>query len=168
MEALGIDAKLLLAQLINFGIFAYVCIKYLLKPFREFMDSEHQLATKLSKLEKELQNEREQSDEMLAKATLMANQKADEIIKSADATAQRLKLEVQKEAKDEASKILSDAKHSLALEKAQLMSELSTHLKETSLQMTKATLVDILGPSEQKQILDNAISNLNKIKIPQN
>src|SRR3989344_4575625 len=42
MEGLGIDLKLLIAQIINFGLFFYVFKRFLAKPFVSFIDEEKQ------------------------------------------------------------------------------------------------------------------------------
>ena len=40
MENLGIDIKLLIAQLINFGIFFFIIAKFVAKPFTKFLNEE--------------------------------------------------------------------------------------------------------------------------------
>jgi len=40
MEGLGVDVKLLIAQVINFLLFFYIFKKYLAKPFQKYLDEE--------------------------------------------------------------------------------------------------------------------------------
>jgi len=61
MENLGIDGKLLIAQLINFGIFFLLFAKFISKPFLKFLQQERRnekdkesLLGKLKKGEEEL------------------------------------------------------------------------------------------------------------------
>ena len=40
MENLGIDIKLLIAQMINFGLFFFIIKKFVTKPFLNFVEDE--------------------------------------------------------------------------------------------------------------------------------
>ena len=40
MENLGIDVKLLIAQVVNFALFLFIFHRFISKPFLRFLDSE--------------------------------------------------------------------------------------------------------------------------------
>src|SRR3989344_4531891 len=77
MEGLGIDLKLLIAQIINFGLFFYVFKRFLAKPFVSFIDEEKQ---KEAERETSLQKAKKLEDELLKKEQ-QAQEKARKVAK---------------------------------------------------------------------------------------
>src|SRR3989338_10910360 len=117
MEGLGIDLKLLIAQIINFGLFLYVFKRFIAKPFVSFIDEEKQ---KEAERETSLQKAKKLEDELLKKeqqAQEKARKEAQEIVKEAKQTAEKLKENILSQAQEEGQEIKKKAQTQIELQK---------------------------------------------------
>jgi F-type H+-transporting ATPase subunit b len=102
MEALGIEPKLLIAQVVNFFIIVVVLQALLYKP----------ILTILNKRKKEIEDGLNYTENM-RKENEKAEEKKAQMIKEARQEGQRIIGEAQKDAKIEAKKILEETKKSI-------------------------------------------------------
>ncbi len=104
MEALGLDLKLLVAQIVNFAILFFVLTKFLYKPLLKLLDERKKkveetltnslkIEERLVKLEEEkkkvLESEREKGKTFAAELIAQANQEKEKIISEAKSAANR-------------------------------------------------------------------------------
>jgi len=105
MASLGLDWKLLLAQIVNFVVLYFLLTKFLYKPVTKILDERKQKiaqsikdnetsTAKLAEAEKEVDNIREKAykdaEEILASSKEEANKEASIIIKRATTSAQKI------------------------------------------------------------------------------
>ncbi len=124
LTQLGVDWKLLIAQIINFLVLLAVLYKFLYKPVISLMNkrSNHieESLKKAEKIEKNLQETEARKEEILAQART----EAQDIFKKAKAQAEASQKETLKAAKEEISALATkaqqeiDAKKSLAIQEA--------------------------------------------------
>src|SRR3989338_2422096 len=91
ISKLGIDWKILIAQLINFGILAYILNRFLYKPIIKLLDDrrlqiEHNKSSALL-VEKKLKEADEERKNMIAGA----RHESEKIIKKAESSAYKIK-----------------------------------------------------------------------------
>ncbi|MFA7253944.1 MAG: F0F1 ATP synthase subunit B [Patescibacteria group bacterium] len=125
MEALGIDLKLMIAQVVNFGILFFLLSKFAYKPIVKMIEERQTKveqglkdaeAAGKSRSEAEIDAEkiREQAykdaNEILKNAKEAANLEAGEIVKKASEQADRIMLTAKEEAASSKSKVLTEAK----------------------------------------------------------
>jgi len=111
---LGIDIKLLIAQMINFGLLLWLLTKFLYKP----------IIRRIEKDETELKQAQIQKEEMEQQKNAFANQKkkeiaeskerAQKIIKEAENIAQEIKKQVKQEAEKEKQAVIKQIKSRLS------------------------------------------------------
>jgi F-type H+-transporting ATPase subunit b len=161
MENLGIDGKLLLAQLINFAIFFFLVKKYIAKPFLKFLQQERdnekekeELLDKLKKGDLELQTK-----EVKLKETARKEQAA--ILEKARQDAVKLRQEIVSEAKKEAENIKEKARRELQEEKEKLHQDVKNKVADLSILLTEKTLSTYLEEESRKKITKNILKNLN-------
>ncbi len=99
MEALGLDIKLLVAQIVNFGILFFVLKKILYKPIIKLLDDRKQ------KIEESLQNSKKIQDEL----SKLDSEKV-EIVKKIQNEAKKDKDEIISQAQEEKRKIIDEAR----------------------------------------------------------
>jgi len=104
MENLGIDIKLLVAQLINFALFFYIFKKFMAKPFQTFLKNEGI------------------KDEDKEKALNLAKVKGDEIVKKEE--------DFKKEMKKQTSQILNEAKEEAKKMKETLLTQTKVEMEQ--------------------------------------
>src|SRR3990167_6957986 len=150
MENLGIDIKLMLAQLINFVLFFIIIKKFVAKPFQSFLQTERQKEAEKQKLLEDAQKQEE----------VLAN-KQKELEK-------KMKQEFDKtlaEAKVEANKI----KKEIEQEKEALYKQVKKKVSDLSLFLVAKSLREILDTEERKKVSAKILSSLPKtININEN
>ncbi len=129
MEALGIDLKLLIAQIVNFGILFFLLSKFAYKPIVKMIEDRQQKVEQglkdaetagKSRSEAEIDAEkiREQAykdaNDILKNAKDAANLEAGEIVKKASEQADRIMKTAKEEAATSKSKVLTEAKSEIS------------------------------------------------------
>jgi len=110
---LGIDLKLLLAQIINFGLLLLLLKYFLYKPvLKRIEDDETQLKAAKIK-EQQLNEKREEFEKQKQKETVAMHRKASKVIKEAEEIAEDIKKKVNREAQDEKKKVMQQIKNRL-------------------------------------------------------
>ncbi|OGM20531.1 hypothetical protein A2714_04035 [Candidatus Woesebacteria bacterium RIFCSPHIGHO2_01_FULL_38_9] len=87
MESLGLDVKILLAQIINFGLLLFILSKVLYKPVIKLIDERNKKLTKAiedsAAIEKKLEKIEESKKDLLSQARQNANKEREDLIKMA-------------------------------------------------------------------------------------
>lgn len=137
---LGIDWRLIIAQMINFLILLAILYKFAYKPLLQTLEDRRK------KIEKSI-DEAKAIEENLARAAaerkeivILARQEAGRIAEEAKLAATNHKNAVIGEAKDEADKIIRQAEQSLQTEKAMMLSEAKAELADLVVRATEKVL----------------------------
>jgi len=130
LQNLGVNWKLLMAQLINFGLLLFLLNRFLYKPLAGFMEK-RSLA-----IEQGLKNAKE-AEEKLAKANLekeqiilKAQKEAEHILAKARQIAEQNKAKIEQQARQESERIIKEAKQEIFQDKERLLDQIK---KETVL-----------------------------------
>ena len=155
MEALGLDIKLLLAQIINFGILFFVLKKILYKPVIKILDDRKKAIEESSrnsqKIEEELKNLEERKTKVIETIQNEAKKDKEKLI----ALAQEEKKKIIDEAKKTA-----DAEVSKSVRKIEAAQEESLeNIKKEFLDETVKTLIKKINSSKVKgKFTDNILN----------
>lgn len=166
MENLGIDGKLMLAQLINFVLFFYIFKRYIAKPFAKFLSQEKEKEVQKQKILAEMQ----QKEEDLAKKQEELKKKADkqyeEALRKAKLDAERVKSLIIAEARSEAEQIVTKRAKQIEEEKNKLYAQVKDKVLELSVFVVNKALSDFLDQDARKKITTEILKNSSKtIKI---
>lgn len=160
MENLGIDYRLIIAQLINFAVFFFIFFKFIAKPFFNFIKKEktdEETKQKLMvELEKSEETLKEREKELIAK--MKKEQSA--LIEDAKKDAEKLKTDIIAQAQKEASEIVAKAKEQITDEKNALYREMKEQLASLSTIMVRKALGEYLTGDAQKEVTQNILRNL--------
>lgn len=111
MESLGLDWKLLLAQMVNFGLLFFVLKKVLFKPLIKVIDDRNKKisgAVKNSQqIEEKLKDIEEEKTKLLEKAKAEAKKEKEELVKVAQVEKEKIIEDAKLSAKREVDKGLS-------------------------------------------------------------
>ena len=130
MEALGIDIKLLIVQIVNFGILFFVLKKFLYKPILKLLD--------------ERKKEVERQKELLARTEeefKKGEEKREKILKETKDRAEKERLELIGVANEEKKKILFDARKAAEAEVEKSIQRIKSH-EDESLNNIKKKFLD--------------------------
>jgi len=110
---LGIDIKLLIAQIINFGLLLWLFKKFLYRFIIRRIEKDEQELDKARVLKDKLEKERNEFQNQKTKELTEAHKKAENIIAEAEEIAQQIKEQTCKEAKTEKEKVLRQIRERL-------------------------------------------------------
>lgn len=159
MENLGIDSKLLIAQLVNFGLFFYIFKKFVAKPFTRYIELEK---NKEIEREKALNAAVEEKDKLEAKAIKLQQEAKKEeanIIAEAKEAASQIKERIIEETNQEVEEIRQKTKKQLEEEKNNLYRNFEDKVLELSLIVVNKTFRDVLTDEAKKKITERLIKS---------
>jgi len=152
-----IDWKLIIAQLVNFGIILFVLKRYAYGPTMKLMDDR---TKKIEKGLKDAQDSHKKLAEIAEKekeVLVEARKTAQEIVSKAEAVAVKNKEEIITQTKEQAEKILSDAAKKIELEKNQMFAEIKTQVAELVVLATGKVIGEKIDSEKDKDLIAKAI-----------
>ena len=157
---LGIDGKLLIAQLINFAILLFVLKKFLYKPILDFLDKRKKLIQEglenAEKIDEKLEAISEKEDRTLTKA----RSKAKVIIDDAKGTGTDEAAKIVTAAEERVEKMVADAQQKIDAERESMLKEAREQLGELVIAATKKVVTTSTSDSVDKSIVDSAVKKL--------
>ena len=133
MENLGIDIKLLIAQIVNFALFFVIFKKFLAKPFLNLIKEEENSEAKKEELKQNLIKQDEELENKLNKFKEEITKKEDEIIEKAKERARAKETKLLNDAELKAGKIKKDASEEIEAEKQDLYRETRKKIADLSM-----------------------------------
>lgn len=162
MENLGIDPKLLIAQLINFGLFFFIYKKFIAGPFILIMQGERKKDTERRKMLEDLALQKEALILHEKEAGKEINRKIEESLRVVRHAAEIEKSSLLKKAQEEASEIIQRAGKQIEDERHQMEKQYKEALAKISIMTVEHVLRDFLTEDMQKQVTAQVLSNLEK------
>ncbi len=156
----GINWKLFIAQLINFGIVLFVLWKWVWKPVTSNMEA------RTKKIEDSLLNadqitkDKEEFDSWRNTEMTKARQEATEIISSAKTQAEAVKAEVIEQTKAEQQDIIDRAQLELAQQKTKMLQEAQGELAEIVVAASEKLLRSKLDSKADQKLINQALKDI--------
>lgn len=162
LGTLGINWKLFLAQLVNFGIVLFIFWKWVVKPLGTT------LTNRQTRIEEGLKNA-DRMDEAKIKFEEWKNAEmkkvrgeADHILRTTTDTANKIKQDTIVDAHRQADKVLEQAKASIESEKIQAMKEVKQEVATLVVMATEKILKHKLDPKKDHELISESLRNTNK------
>lgn len=150
MEALGLNAKWFLFQLLNF-IVLFVGLSHLLhKPLLKFIDERRKEAKQNHELAQKLRQEAAESEVRHKEIIDQAKAQAGQILSAAKKQGEELEDRLEQQAQTQAENILQKAKEEIARQKDQMKAELKEELTDIVIGASEKVLNSQLADSEKK------------------
>ena len=162
MENLGIDYKLMIAQVINFGLFFIIFKKFIAKPFLNLIKEEEENAKKNEQLKSKLLKQDEEIELRRNSFKDELNKKEDDLISSAKDRAKAVELKIIEDAEEDAKRIKKDALLEIESEKQDLYKQLKNKISQLSLIIVDKSLKEVLNEDTKRKITSAIIKNLPK------
>lgn len=160
MENLGVDPKLLIAQIINFGLFFFIFSTFIAKPFLAFIqnekkkDAERARANELAaKQETELMKKEEEMK-------LRLKREYDKALHEAKNDAVAVRTTLMSEAKSEAEAYIAKAKKEIGDEKKSMEREMKERVGALSVVLVERGLREYLTDDMQKGVTKRILTHL--------
>lgn len=162
MENLGLDLKLLIAQLINFLVFFLIYKKFIAQSFLNFLNEEKKKNEAISALDQEIARKKE---ELVAEKKRMKEEVKKEIEQLKKSLMEEVKEEKRKvieQAKKEAEIIKERAKKQALEMETKMKAEFKKKINELVITAFEAAFKDVLDEKEEKEITMRIFKNLKK------
>lgn len=114
LESLGIDIKLLIAQIINFGILLVILKKFLYKPIIEKIEKDEKVLKEAQLQKKNLEQQRAEFEKRKQEELKKAQEEAKQIINDAQLIAKEIKNKALRETSQEKQKVIEQIKYQLS------------------------------------------------------
>jgi F-type H+-transporting ATPase subunit b len=160
MEALGIDPKMIIAQIINFALLFFLFKKYMVPHLKAFVQKRREEEEKSAMLLSDLQKEKDAMQEERESFNTKLKSERTELLKMATKEADMLKANLVEKNAKEVDGMVSKAKQAIAAEKEQFEKELENKLTTVVANVLDKGFKDILPKTAQSEILEH----INKTK----
>ncbi|HDH31730.1 MAG TPA: hypothetical protein ENH26_03080 [Candidatus Wolfebacteria bacterium] len=148
---LGIDIKLLIAQIINFGLLLWLLTKFLYKPIIKRIEKDETELKQAQIQKKELEQQKNTFVEQKKKELTEARQRTREIIKEAKSIAQKINKETREKAEKEALAFMYQSKEKLESLKPEIEKEILKRIQTRIGNSFGESFTSILSFSSQKE-----------------
>jgi F-type H+-transporting ATPase subunit b len=157
ISQLGIEWKVLIAQVINFGILFSVLTYFLYRPILKMLDKRRQDIAK-DKENRELLLEKIEGLETMKEDLLKkGRQESDNILKNAEKAAQRIKETAVKDTEKEVEKMHREMKLKMAEEKSNLMRDVKREIGGLVSSAIEKSLGDVLDEKAEEKLSNQAM-----------
>ncbi|MCD6149493.1 F0F1 ATP synthase subunit B [bacterium] len=159
LSNLGINGKLLLAQIVNFFILLYILKRFAYKPILKVLDDRKEKIEKGLQDAEKAKNKLGEMEEKEKKILLTARKEAQKIVDSAEEIAKKNKEEIIIESKSQAEKILSDTEKKIEEEKNKMLGEVKSEMAELVSLATEKVIGEKMDEEKDREIIEQAISH---------
>lgn len=157
---LGLNAKLFIAQLINFSVILFILWRWVWKPLGGALESRRKKiedsVAKAESIEKQAQEAHVMREQRLREA----GAEADRMLKRNRESGEKMKTEIVSVAHSEAEKILAKAKQTIEAEKQQMLQEVKTEVADLIITATEKILRQKLDEKNDKKIVEEVLRSV--------
>jgi len=160
MEVLGIDVKLIIAQIVNFAILFWLLSKFLYKPISGLLDDR---ATKIDKGLKDAETaakDRAKAETESEKILEKAYKDANEILKNSKIEATAEAAGIVKKASEQADRIMDNAKAEAASAKNKALKSAKSEISDVVVIALSKIVGDELTEEQKNKLTSKAIADL--------
>lgn len=157
LKNLGINGKLLIAQIINFLVLLFVLYKFAYGPVLNMLDKR---AKKIEKGLKDAEEAKRKLDEIENSEKEILNKakkEAQAIIKKSEEAALRSAKEIEISAKDQSERIITEAKKQIDHEKDKVIKEAKSEIAGLVVSATEKIIGERLNSDKDKELIEKVI-----------
>ena len=159
LNSLGINAKLLIAQIVNFLILLFVLYKFAYGPVLRMLDER---TKKIEKGMKDAEASGKKLEEIAAKEKGIldeAKNQAKEIVKRSEDAAVKQAEEIVITAKDQTQKMLETAQKQIQQEKNKILAEAKSEIANLVMAATEKIIDEKLDSEKDKELIKKSLNH---------
>ncbi|MBI2552631.1 F0F1 ATP synthase subunit B [Candidatus Uhrbacteria bacterium] len=160
LSNLGIDWRLLIAQLINFTILLALLYKFLYKPVLKLLHERSARIEEGLKNADAVEKKLRETGEMYESKLRGARAEAQKILEATQKEAEKIRAELAAKAQKEAEKIIASGRARFAAERDQIMEEAEDELADIVAHATEHVLGGVMTPEIDKQLIESAVKKV--------
>ena len=163
MDKLGIEPKLIIAQLVNFGVIMFVLTKLLYKPILSMLEKRKKKIEEGLELTEKMKTEEEKMEVKKNKMVAETKKEGMAMIEEAKAQAKVEAKQILDAAHVEAEDIVEKGKQQAREQKEQMQKEVQNEAVELAVGMAKRLLSSVMTAEMQHTVLAKHIKQLKEI-----
>ena len=160
MEDLGIDLKLFLGQIVNFGILLFILWRFAYKPLVNMLEERRQRIGKslddAEKIEKKLSQTESESRRIISQS----QKEAAKIIDEANDIASKQKADIILEAQTQADRIIQSAKEESLKIRSQITTEAKGEISDIVILALNKIVGENLNETEKNKLTKDALAKI--------
>jgi F-type H+-transporting ATPase subunit b len=160
LTKLGIDWRILIAQLINFGVLLAVLSYFVYKPVLKLIDDRREKVKKAMETAERIEKEKLELDQVRTGRLREADSEAGKMLEAAKVEAERTRTEIITTAQREAEQMMSKAREQMERERADMIRSLQETLAGVIVQMTEKILEREFSKTDQERIIGSVSKQL--------
>lgn len=160
MESLGIDFRLIVIQLINFGLLLFLLTKFLYRPILKILDERRRKIAESLAAAQKIEEERVKLEEKKKEELNRAKEAGQTLLVQMRQEAEKQKEAIIGRARQEAEHIAKKARRELDLEKEKLREELRKELGDLVVVAAERLIGQRLVGEERGKLLSHSLKNL--------
>lgn len=164
MEALGINGKILIVQIVNFLILFFLLKWLLYKPVTNLLDERRKKIENSLELAEANQKKAEELEIKIKEVQEQSRKDAKEILDQAKRESEELKKQFKDQAQKESADLLKLAENRIAQQKEELKKELRADTARLVISATGKLLGKTLDEKDQKNLVEESIKEIEGIK----
>jgi len=164
MESLGVDIKLLIAQIINFILFFLIFKKFIAKPFSQFLIHERKKEEEKEKVLAELKQKEENFIKEKDRELKKIKEEQQKNVKQLKEEIKKLREKMIAEAKKEAQMIIEKSKKQATRYEEKINRQIEQRVKELSFKIITDVLSNVMTPQLQKEVNRQMVKSLDQLR----
>lgn len=158
---LGIEWKVLLAQIINFTILLFLLKKFAYKPILKILDERKKRIDEAIEKSRLIENKMKEIDLLKEGVLSEARKQSQLIIAKAEEATQKIQEETLKEARLRSEKVVLEAQKKIELEREKILQDVKQEVASLVMIAVEKTVGDVLDESSQEKMVREAVKLIN-------
>jgi len=157
---LGINWKILAAQIINFAILLFILRKFLYKPLLKVLNSRREEIAKAHANAKEIEEKLKAADAIKEDILDGARTQSVELIKKAEANALQAAEKITADARADIARLNAEERTKMSREREKMLQDTTAHLGETIAMAVEKSIGDVLDEKSRSKLVTQAMEKM--------
>lgn len=157
---LGLNWKLFIAQLINFGIVLFILWKWIFKPIAQALEARRLRIEESVRAAQNLEKRIKEFEQNKEKRFKEARREADEIMRKAMLETEKVKQEIIDNARKEADKILKEVEITIEAEKKEMLQAIRQEAADLTIMTAEKVLRKKLDKEQDKILVQEVLKSI--------
>jgi len=157
---LGIDWRMLIAQMINFGILLFILHRYVYRPILGMLEKRETMIAKSIEDVRVIDERLKEAEAGYEGVMTKARAEAASILDTAEKTAEQRRVQVLEKTKEELKQIVEQTRSMLAHEKSQMIEDVRGEVAGLVVSATQRMLSDVVTPKISEELAEKAIHSV--------
>lgn len=162
IHKLGIEPKLLIAQIINFGVLLLLLYKFLYRPILTMLQKRENYIKKSLEDAKDIKKQKREFEELRSSEMKKVKAEANTILEKAVMDSEKIKDEAMAKARSSADELVEKAKKDITIQKEQALIEARKEMGDLIVLATQEVSGKIITGEDEKRLIEETLGKLGK------